>query len=45
MVQQTPWCGNQDIGPLAQSSNLRLHIAPSDDDRGRDAVASTELLD
>jgi hypothetical protein len=44
VVQQTPRCGNQDIGPLAQSSDLSLHITPSDDDRGREVVASTKLL-
>ena len=44
MVQQTPRSGNDDIRPLAQSSDLRLHIASSDDDRGRDVMATTELF-
>jgi hypothetical protein len=45
VVEQAPRRGHQDIGPLAQSSDLRLHIAPSDDDRGRDPVASAKLFD
>ena len=45
MVQQPPRRGDQDVGPLAQAPDLRLHIAPSDNDRRGDVVAPAQLLD